>query len=83
MITAAAKEFDENKLRPQVIEIQKAMASYMSGIPYTYGQATYQIAWPWVQNYRVYSTSLGSLDTGASSAVPPWMFNWIDATKKT
>jgi peptide/nickel transport system substrate-binding protein len=83
MITDASKEFDENKLRQQVWDIQKAMAGYMSGVTYTYGQSPYHMVWQWVQNYRVWRNSLGAMDTGAGGTQGSWLYNWIDSTQKT
>lgn len=74
MIENSLKEFDENKLRTQIHDIQKELASYMSGVTYTYGQRPYTMVWPWVQNYGVWQNSRESTT----------MLNyWIDETKRT
>lgn len=84
MIDASLKELDENKLRDRVTEIQKSLASYMSGFTISSGAAAPRLAWPWVMNYRVFSTSIAAFDAaGNAVSSPPFLFNWIDATKKT
>lgn len=77
MIEGTLKEFDENKLRDEVKTVQKELASYMSGIPYTYAHKPYHVAWPWVQNYLSFRSARTAVTTYQ------WLHVWIDESKKT
>ncbi len=83
MINAALKEFDENKLKEQVWETQRALASYMSGLNVSASAGSFRLTWPWIQNYGVFKNTLQSIDSGGSSvSAPPFLFNWIDPSLK-
>jgi ABC-type transport system substrate-binding protein len=84
LIDANLKELDETKLRGRVEETSKALASYMSGFPVSSGAPAPRLAWPWVQNYRTFWTSIQAFDAGgAVPSSPSFLFNWIDPSLKT
>lgn len=76
LISQALKEFDSKKLASILADTQKALASHMSGVPYTYGAKPYTQVWPWIQNYGVFTNSV-------TTATAPWLNHWIDTSKKT
>jgi hypothetical protein len=84
LIDGNLKELDENRLRSRVDETAKALASYMSGFPISSGAAQPKLAWLWLQNYRVFWTSIEAYDAGQGiTSAPPFLFNWIDPSLKT
>jgi ABC-type transport system substrate-binding protein len=84
MIDGALKELDENRLRSRVEETAKTLASYMSGFPITCSAPAPRLAWPWIQNYRVFWDSVTAFDQGTGApSVPQFLFNWIDPELKT
>ncbi|MGE0059213.1 MAG: ABC transporter substrate-binding protein [Dehalococcoidia bacterium] len=80
MIEKGLKEFDAQKQKQIVWDIQKELATYMSGVTYTYGRAPFTMAWPWVQNYNVYQTTAGSSYGPQGGA--GYDFIWYDESKK-
>ena len=85
MIQGLTREFDENKLRERVLEAQKAMASYMSGVPVSYNKTSVSLAWPWLQNFRVFWNEVYASDAPATNSPPDAQFlhNWIEPSLKT
>jgi ABC-type transport system substrate-binding protein len=78
MIERSLREFDSGRLKSLVQDIQKELASYMSGIPLFYSDRPFNLVHPWVRNFGVFQTSAGS------SRLPPFMHYWIDdETRRT
>ncbi len=59
IIEKAFREFDQNKLKGLIWDAQKELASYQSGVIYSYSTSPFILTWPWVKNLGVFRTSQG------------------------
>ena len=78
VIEKSLREFDDGKRKSLIQDAQKKMAAYMSDVALGHSTRRYSLAWPWVQNWGFSSSfySVGGADV-------PYLYTWVDESKKT